>query len=1070
MHVSTKSNIHTVGAVPSFHPSHHSNMIGHLSGSNNSALNATKTSSFAAALRKLAKQAVDPVMEKDLISNTPASSPAGVSTSGTPNHMLTASYLSSNGPLASSISSPSITISPTPSQLALSLETRNRMNVSDLGHLVVESKVAQSEKRCDSYFRSSDNQVISHFRSESAKPVSDHPDVGCPSIRGFQPYRSVSDVSHSYPSLYSPCFLPLLPAPYPYHSAFLPSNHFSHMTYRLKESSYLDHSGIMRPPVLSFLPAPGMVSRSNMPFVPDRPYPPEILGNSLGLVSPGVSVLNCESFRHLQEEQLQELVEENKWDQERNCNWSRIRDQDIIQGQEVNRGLTENTEEMSSTSHSPLAASKNEPVGKHGSVTRGTPCNIVTKGSPQVTVTSPTPLNLTAYSTGLEVHNEISTCPEQDISEGLGYKHPLLLYQDIERNLPSSLQCSQATKELDRNLKKKAEKSIAKSMIEVQGSWSLGTKQLWTKPQNTTTDTHSNYNNIYDYSNKNIVDQNGTKKETFVNGHLKDDLLFDDLLFIKPNHTPCNEIDIKHMLSEEDTRCIDLKTYSEPNKTPDAQTLLSKRNYNHHHIPTRQSPTTVNSEQEIVCGVTIQNGSSSFHLTSVRDQNDMRDTVGNLSSTVVSKLDLQEKRLNKVRLDGTCQSDASDSDVEERNELGYLFLIKSGPPLKLDLNPKKLKFLEVFGLTTHQKKREKDLENLLKRRKLFHQQVFTPLLLEPQAPTTDLDEAGTNIKPDDFRKEETYSQKTEFLTVFRLLPTTPQKVNEVEKTWRTIKNEREKRTRKYWEREKRKRFMSAVSPQKKEETVGSINLGDRERNEETTLTFEPEGPLPSIQKPSYVQLHENTPFQKISSTGTLNNSSEEEPTHKAQRTRLCPRSCEDWLSEPPSMLKLNTSQLLTHNRESSNHADMDFVQQFHKSVLHATKLQLAEQKQFHCTEDNTRLKVYPDVTLSTTRANGEKSGELERTKKRHQKNFSWPGVEAVLERYEHHLAEQRSEKEFLSERCQELNLRNKQFNCQMKRMRQHLKKLLTLKHHLEEDRHHYQKTIDKLKKCLQQLR
>ncbi|XP_076324936.1 uncharacterized protein LOC143232853 [Tachypleus tridentatus] len=114
-------------------------------------------------------------------------------------------------------------------------------------------------------------------------------------------------------------------------------------------------------------------------------------------------------------------------------------------------------------------------------------------------------------------------------------------------------------------------------------------------------------------------------------------------------------------------------------------------------------------------------------------------------------------------------------------------------------------------------------------------------------------------------------------------------------------------------------------------------------------------------------------------------------------------------------------------------------------------------KQFHCTEDNTRLKVYPDVTLSTTRANGEKSGELERTKKRHQKNFSWPGVEAVLERYEHHLAEQRSEKEFLSERCQELNLRNKQFNCQMKRMRQHLKKLLTLKHHLEEDRHHYQK-------------
>ncbi|XP_076324920.1 uncharacterized protein LOC143232851 [Tachypleus tridentatus] len=147
--------------------------------------------------------------------------------------------------------------------------------------------------------------------------------------------------------------------------------------------------------------------------------------------------------------------------------------------------------------------------------------------------------------------------------------------------------------------------------------------------------------------------------------------------------------------------------------------------------------------------------------------------------------------------------------------------------------------------------------------------------------------------------------------------------------------------------------------------IGSINLGDRERNEETTLTFEPEGPLPSIQKPSYVQLHENTPFQKISSTGTLNNSSEEEPTHKAQRTRLCPRSCEDWLSEPPSMLKLNTSQLLTHNRESSNHADMDFVQQFHKSVLHATKLQLGIYNTFiRHSHSITRYVIKVSLTLA----------------------------------------------------------------------------------------------------------
>ncbi|XP_076305428.1 uncharacterized protein LOC143222614 isoform X2 [Tachypleus tridentatus] len=64
MHAPPKPGVHTMTAISPLHPEQHiNNMIGHYSGSSNSALNATRTSSFAAALRKLAKQAVDPVAD-----------------------------------------------------------------------------------------------------------------------------------------------------------------------------------------------------------------------------------------------------------------------------------------------------------------------------------------------------------------------------------------------------------------------------------------------------------------------------------------------------------------------------------------------------------------------------------------------------------------------------------------------------------------------------------------------------------------------------------------------------------------------------------------------------------------------------------------------------------------------------------------------------------------------------------------------------------------------------------------------------------------------------------------------
>ena len=73
---------------------------------------------------------------------------------------------------------------------------------------------------------------------------------------------------------------------------------------------------------------------------------------------------------------------------------------------------------------------------------------------------------------------------------------------------------------------------------------------------------------------------------------------------------------------------------------------------------------------------------------------------------VLSKLDLEEKKIKEARMNGKYNSDdesASESDDEiakEDKKKEKLLVISRGLPCKLDKSPKKLKYLNQFGLTT----------------------------------------------------------------------------------------------------------------------------------------------------------------------------------------------------------------------------------------------------------------------------------------------------------------------------------------------------------------------------------
>ncbi|XP_022251451.1 uncharacterized protein LOC106467546 [Limulus polyphemus] len=1029
MHAPPKPGVHTMAAVSPLHPGQNiNNMIGHFSGSSNSALNATRTSSFAAALRKLAKQAVDPVAEKDLPSITPASSPVIVSASGTPKHMFASSYLSSNGPSASSASPPVITISHTPNQLAHSLETRKRTDLTNMGHFVGNSNSVHSEKRPDSYLGAKDSHVISHLRSESVVSVSSHPDDGRPSTRGFQPYKSSSDGSHSHPShisLYDR-HPPALSVSYPYHSAFLPPAHFSHPAYGLKDSPYLDRYGLMRTSMMQLPQAPGMLPRTNVPFVTSGSYPPDLLGHSIGFVSSGINAVNQERVlqeeQHLQERE-REFIQDRERDQERVRDWPKTRDQDM-QGQ-----CTENREERNHTSRSPLIMSalrNEESKGKYGSITQGTPRDIVIKRPFQVTVPSSAPLNLTTYLPG---SRETLTHREQDLQtlpEGLAYKHPLFLYQGVimpkkvcKRSLPrtdrtterkmvdihrnSPLHSVQVPKEADRTLKKEPEIFRHDSVVGTQDSQSSGITLLQKTLQDTKGVSPRNKAHDFDDStaqNKlsSTTNQNGINKRAIIG--IKEPAKH-RTRYLSTGITNNIKTEENSNFSGNDKRHI----FSDESHKSGGLKQLNTSNHNHYLPPIPQYSVSQSSKSERMYGVIIDNSSSSSHGSLECTGIETTDIICNTLSKVVSKLDIEEERLKKARLSENYRSDDSDSDAEEENQsrLRYVLVIKNGPPLKLDLDPRKLEFLDILGLCTHQKRKEKEFDKFLKYKNITHQQIIIPTLKEPQRCTSPLDEVRLSFNPKNLCKEDDYHQKVEFLTVLDLLPTSSQKIEEVENTWKVIKSDRIKRKRKYSEREDKKKYAPVVNIQENVRTVSNGLEDERKQPKKLIL----EGP-PLLSKQLNEDIHvPSTVFNHPDMKQT-----EKEVIPKAQQTKLPSLNHKDQPSnvplEVPNKSVLNTPVSVIPRYEGRR-LEKDFVQGFHESVLQTTELQLAEQKQFQAidqySQHNTSLNENPLVTFSNKNlVNRESRGGLERSKVRQKESYSWPGIEAVLEAYEHHLA------------------------------------------------------------------
>lgn len=404
---------------------------------------------------------------------------------------------------------------------------------------------------------------------------------------------------------------------------------------------------------------------------------------------------------------------------------------------------------------------------------------------------------------------------------------------------------------------------------------------------------------------------------------------------------------------------------------------------------------------------------------------------------VLSRLDVAERRRKEARARGLADSD-SDEDDEWEITLQKP-IIWSGPPLRLDLNPKKLQFLNHVGLTSHPKRKELELEQFLRHWTRLHGSeerlcAAAPPLLPLKSVSRSGEEKGRAapapseqhqqrqrrpsgpLSPSKNAREPDQQLKRQFLLLLGLSSSGTN--DDREAIWRAIVIERTQRNGAVC------RESSLSNPSHRPALTSAGYLQRRALKRQLAAS---------------VEMHQNG---------------------------VCAAT------DGPPCRKVPSIQAPQRKPYSK-----DFAQEFHESVLHHS-----QQQQEHQLKKRRQRPSYsifhtrappaaaPSPAEESALAPGAGEDGVQDCAEPVPAPFHWPGVEAVMESYSRYNQERHMEQALLTERERQLRAEQQQLQEEAQRLRLQMAELYQSKKRLDEERQEQQMTIDNLKKCLRLVR
>ncbi|XP_047207889.1 genetic suppressor element 1-like isoform X3 [Girardinichthys multiradiatus] len=213
-------------------------------------------------------------------------------------------------------------------------------------------------------------------------------------------------------------------------------------------------------------------------------------------------------------------------------------------------------------------------------------------------------------------------------------------------------------------------------------------------------------------------------------------------------------------------------------------TLYPRHHANNHHKPFM--PPSAPPDQ----GFQYQAGPPSLireRQTQAPDNMLVYDEVLQQHRRLLSKLDLEEKRRNEAREGGYYYDlDESYDESDEEEVKTHLRRVTEQPPLKLDMSSEKLDFLRLCGLTTLTHRKEILTEKRRKRRRMMRERSLSPPAVQSKrkicslsTPTASL---TTQYSAEQMDSTPELEEKKDFLLMFNLSHVSPQQRKDKERT------------------------------------------------------------------------------------------------------------------------------------------------------------------------------------------------------------------------------------------------------------------------------------------------